>query len=241
MYSILIVDDETILLEGIKEVIEESDLPFKEIRTASSAQEALAMHEQTPFDILLSDISMPQMDGLIMAEHMKEIYPYMEVKMMILISHRSGWDNWIELAGKMINQVQEREEFGALCTYEERTESDEASSEEAGGNMLMYKVRDYIRQNPGMDLSLGRLAFQFHINPSYLSRSFHQTIQSPLSSYIAQVRMERAKQLLTETDERIYEIAQKVGFDTQGYFTKVFNRMVGMSPKEYRMNNKSDK
>ena len=57
MYSILIVDDESIILEGLSEVILASDLPFKEVKTAGSAKSALELFSKTPFDIILSDIS----------------------------------------------------------------------------------------------------------------------------------------------------------------------------------------
>ncbi len=75
MYSILIVDDESIILEGLSEVILASDLPFKEVKTAGSAKSALELFSKTPFDIILSDISMPEMDGLSMVEETRKIWP----------------------------------------------------------------------------------------------------------------------------------------------------------------------
>ena len=79
-------------------------------------------------------------------------------------------------------------------------------------------------------------ARMFHINPSYLSRSFHQTIGQSLSQYIVQVRIETAKRLLAEGEMRIGEISRMVGFETPGYFTKVFSKTVGKTPKDYRIN-----
>lgn len=64
MYSLLLVDDESIILEGIYEVIKEAGMPLKEIQTASSALEALELYRKSPFDIVLTDISMPEINGL---------------------------------------------------------------------------------------------------------------------------------------------------------------------------------
>lgn len=52
-----------------------SDLPFKEVKTAGSAKSALELFSKTPFDIILSDISMPEMDGLSMVEETRKIWP----------------------------------------------------------------------------------------------------------------------------------------------------------------------
>jgi two-component system response regulator YesN len=64
MYKILIVDDERIIADGLADMLAESGLPFAAIRTAGSAAEALERHREEPFDIVLTDIRMPRMDGL---------------------------------------------------------------------------------------------------------------------------------------------------------------------------------
>ena len=79
MYSLLLVDDESIILEGIYEVIKEAGMPLKEIQTASSALEALELYRKSPFDIVLTDISMPEINGLEMVAKMQKIWPKTEV------------------------------------------------------------------------------------------------------------------------------------------------------------------
>ena len=100
--------------------------------------------------------------------------------------------------------------------------------EKEEGNLLIYRIREYVTEHPGEDLSLGRLARMFHINPSYLSRSFHQTIGQSLSQYIVQVRIETAKRLLAEGEMRIGEISRMVGFETTWIvLRKVFSKNGG--------------
>lgn len=436
MYSILIVDDESIILEGLLEVISASDLPFKEVKTAKSAGDALELFARSPFDILLSDISMPEMDGLAMAERMKRIWPstsvifltgyqdfqyarralqlgsvdyllkpvmdeqlleclgnlveqldrgwfnrfhaggnkwemdysvleglnhffydalahgtgawrreYLEqagiplqadrkVRMLVIryggrvgertenrthlwlmnilqkVVYGIGWVTGFQYetncsvfllqpeAGREMDTVflmKETEEMQSYFFEQldmpmsigltesfalpdmrrelERVLSDKDMDEASGAlslcavsmdegagrqgvsvegagrqgaadegvalqdenrNYMVQRVEEYIRQNPGEDLSLGALSARFRINPSYLSRTFHQTLGVQLSVFIVKIRMEESKRLLRETDDRIYEISRKVGFDTPGYFAKVFSRMEKISPKEYR-------
>lgn len=73
MYKLMIVDDERLIVEGLAEMIEESDLPVKQIQTAGSALEALELHREQLFDLILTDIRMPRMDGLELFDKVKSI------------------------------------------------------------------------------------------------------------------------------------------------------------------------
>lgn len=86
MYSLLIVDDEEIILNGIKDAVSSSALPLKSVRTASSAKSALKMLMKDPCDIIVSDIRMPDMDGLEMAEQAKRIWP--ETRIIFLTGYQ---------------------------------------------------------------------------------------------------------------------------------------------------------
>ena len=117
----------------------------------------------------------------------------------------------------------------------------EEEKENSSENYAVKAVQSYIRNNPEKDLSLGALSDRFRINPSYLSRVFHQETGIPLSEFIVRIRLVLAKKLLAETDMKIYEIAQKTGFETPGYFTKVFNKAERISPRNFRQNVSKDK
>jgi len=72
MYRLLIVDDEPVIVEGLAAMLGASDLPFKEIKLAYSATEALAYFEESVFDIVLADIRMPKINGLQMVDIIKQ-------------------------------------------------------------------------------------------------------------------------------------------------------------------------
>ncbi|MCM3781583.1 response regulator [Neobacillus mesonae] len=84
------------------------------------------------------------------------------------------------------------------------------------------------------DISLHRVANQINVNPSYLSRMFKQEKGENFISYLTKVRIESAKAYLMNRELRVYEIADKVGYQNYTYFNKIFKKMVGLTPEEYR-------
>jgi len=98
----------------------------------------------------------------------------------------------------------------------------------------VHKVMDYIRKNAHARLTLEDIAGQVYLSKSYLSSIFKQELGMSISSFINQVRIERCKRLLRETDLPLVQIAAEYGFEDQSYFSKVFKRFTGMSPKQYR-------
>lgn len=99
---------------------------------------------------------------------------------------------------------------------------------------LFYQIEDYIRQNCDQELKLSELAKRFSINYTYLSTLFYQNTREHFPDYLNRTRVERAKELLRTTDDSIQCISENCGFMNQGYFSKVFKKIMSCSPKEYR-------
>ncbi len=83
-------------------------------------------------------------------------------------------------------------------------------------------------------LSLKELAAQWHISAAYLGKLFKEQTGEFFNDYLLKVRIEEAKRLLLEDKLRIGEIALEVGFSNQSYFNKMFRKIYGISPAEYR-------
>jgi two-component system response regulator YesN len=73
-----------------------------------------------------------------------------------------------------------------------------------------------------------------YLNPSYLSRLFKKETGQSLSDYIGQVRMEEARRLLSQTNMKIVQVAEESGYRNVSHFAKMFKRMTGVTPQEYR-------
>lgn len=99
---------------------------------------------------------------------------------------------------------------------------------------IIYEVKQYIDQNYSASLTLDALAAMVHLSPSYFSKLFKREMGENLSTYILTTRMEHAKFLLRTTDKKAYEIAEAVGIYDPVYFSKIFKKVTGLKPKEYR-------
>jgi two-component system response regulator YesN len=93
---------------------------------------------------------------------------------------------------------------------------------------------DMINRYYAESISLQSVANQINVNPSYLSRLFKQEKGENFISYLTQVRIERAKSFLESGQYKVYEVADKVGYHNYTYFSKIFKKVVGVSPEEYR-------
>lgn len=93
---------------------------------------------------------------------------------------------------------------------------------------------DYIHSHYRDDLTLTQMAKYTNLSISHFSSQFKRYTGESLISYINRARVEKAKELLRNTNEKIYVIAEKVGFSSQTYFIRVFKNTTGLAPNEYR-------
>ncbi|SUN75860.1 Two-component response transcriptional regulator [Streptococcus massiliensis] len=83
-------------------------------------------------------------------------------------------------------------------------------------------------------LTLKSLAQELGFSPSYLSVLIKKDLGMPFQDYLIQIRMNEAKLLLLTTDLKIYEIAERVGFEDMNYFSQRFKQIVGLTPRQYK-------
>ncbi|MCI5649921.1 MAG: PocR ligand-binding domain-containing protein [Fusicatenibacter sp.] len=99
---------------------------------------------------------------------------------------------------------------------------------------IIRKSIRYISKNFTRNLTLDEVAEQVHLNPAYFSTLFKQSTGSSFKEYLNMVRVEESKRLLSNTDYSIIDISLATGFGDQSYFSKVFKKYTGMTPKQYR-------
>ena len=93
---------------------------------------------------------------------------------------------------------------------------------------------DYIQEHLSEKMSLSEIADYVELSEIHTSRLFKKEMDMRLTEYINTRRIEKAKELLAATDVKIKEVAEKVGIADQLYFTKVFKKETGLSPREFR-------
>ncbi len=118
-----------------------------------------------------------------------------------------------------------------------------AERKEKRSDKFVYMAKRYIHEHYREKLTLSEIAEHLTISPGYLSSTFSRYMNKTVSDYIAEVKIEHAKELIDSGQYLIYEIADQLGFENAYYFSKVFKKVTGMAPKNYecwRKLNKTD-
>ncbi len=104
----------------------------------------------------------------------------------------------------------------------------------------VQKAVTYIEAEPARDLHLQHLARTLNLSAGYLSSLFHSETGRTVTEYVTHVRMETAANLLRSTQLQIQTVAQHCGITDVNYFSKVFKKHFGMTPRQYRQEQKED-
>lgn len=114
-------------------------------------------------------------------------------------------------------------------------ENDSENNADSAGSQV-EQIRQYILTSYHENITLTELASAYHMDASYLSRMFSQTYGETIIAYLTRVRMEQAIRLMGDEEKKLETISFLVGYDDYNYFSRVFRKKLGVSPREYRNN-----
>lgn len=127
---------------------------------------------------------------------------------------------------------------GSMSYDENKTMRDNALREEElselGISRVAAKIYNYVREHYMEEISMQDAARAMNYSDTYFCRLFKQCFDQNFTSYLTNLRMNEAKKLLQNKDANIKDVSSKVGYSDSKYFAKVFKRMNGMLPSEYR-------
>lgn len=230
MMNVLIVDDEKHVRDAVKLLGEWDTWQVDNIFEADDGVTAKRFLEQEKIDLMLTDVEMPGLDGLSLLEWTKNHHP--KVVTIVL----TGYDDYTYMRRAILHQS-----FDYLLKP-----IDPDILNDAVGRAIeligpvpeqgeaIDQIAKYIATHYAEELTLQLMSERFYLSREYISRRFKQRFSVNLSDYIQTIRLNRAKELLGETDARIYEIALEVGYHDDKYFRKVFKKQFGMTPNEFR-------
>jgi len=110
----------------------------------------------------------------------------------------------------------------------------EYEEEIAKSATIIEKIKHYIQEHYAEDIGRNEIAGVFFLTPEYLAKLYKKKTGKNLKDYINEYRIEKAKELLKAGEKNVSDIAESVGFDNFSYFSTLFKKLTGVSPKEYK-------
>lgn len=240
MYGMVIADDELMIRRGLMS-IPWNDYDIQVLGVAEDGRQALSLLKSECPEILLTDIRMPGIDGLKLIEAAKAENP--EIQSILL----TGYEDF--------NYAREAIRLGAIGYILKPSDPDEIieSVNKAKRNLENYgrnnpnhvktsairskaveTLFEYMEKHYAEEITLYTAAEYVHMNHIYVSRLFKKEIGRTFLDALTTIRMKKACELLVDNNNKIYEIAEKVGIQDSGYFSQVFRKYYDMTPSEYR-------
>ena len=242
--NLLIIDDEYYIVQGLVSMVDHEATGIDRVFTAYSAEQGRKILQREQIDLLLLDIQMPRETGLELLEQLRR--DGISVTTMILSGHQRFdyaleairyhcFNYLLKPIGKQSLNYELSQAAEFVRSKSALPKNDEAADMKPKESLFITSVRDYIREHfSDADLNRTKIADAMHLNPDYLSYSFHKEFGSTLTAYITSVRMDQAKYLLKNTTLPVHHVAEQVGIPNISYFYKQFKKASGTTPQLYR-------
>ena len=245
MYRVVLVDDERLIIRGLSTVVPWAELGCEVAGAAHDGAAGLALIRELRPDIVMTDIRMPNMDGLTMLAAIRSEFP--EIQMSVLTAYRDfeyarraitlGVCRYLlkpsdlEELKEAVKQMASR--LDAMPGLREGNEGDESVKE--AGNHLVKAALAYMKEHcTEQHLSLGDVADHVYVSQWHLSKLLNRETGQGFFDLLGSMRIARAKKLLADPALRIHEIAETAGFSDVAHFSRSFKKLTGLTPGEYR-------
>ena len=246
-YTIVVAEDEELLLNNLIQKIEKASPYFTVIGKAQTGIQAYELVKELNPDLVITDIKMPVMNGIELLEKVHNRYPFIK---FIIISGFSDFEYAksairLQVSDYLLKPVDPEELSSALAAVRERFEIERSAyadifNPEMTRNtpeLIAEALKNYLVHNYNVDINLNLIATNMNYSSSYLTKIFCQKYDVTPSRFITSMRISQAKHYLLHNPElSIKQIGELVGYQDQGYFSRIFKKQVGVSPFDYREN-----
>lgn len=233
--KILVVDDDDELRDTLLDWL---TMAGYEVSTAADGHEALEWASWETFDAVVTDLKMPNLDGLGLLSRLKAMDPEVQV---IFLSGEATKADAIEALreGRSFDflekplpdlEVLTATIARAIARRPERPRPEAPPA----GHPVVAQALAYIREHLHEGVSLKDVAQALGYSPGHLSELVREATGRPVTPWLAELRMNRAKELLAETDLGVGQVAAAVGFPDASYFSRQFRKLNGRSPLAWR-------
>lgn len=240
-YSVLTVEDESLLLKSINDIINNSNIGFRVDFSAGNGQEAINIMNENNVHLIITDIRMPIMSGLELLEYVKNNFPKILVILLTSYAEFQYAQEALRLGALdyILKPVSEEKLETALLKAEIQLKEyyklieEELSINQSSENAIAY-AKEYIETYFAEDINISNLAKKLGFTSAYFSKLFNTYENCAPSKYLTNIRINSAKNLLANTQLHINEVGRSVGYDNQFYFSRIFKNNTGYTPSAYR-------
>jgi len=244
--TLLLVEDDREMLSFIRKQF----LNDYVVYTANDGKEGIAVLENHPIDIIITDMMMPNMDGIAFCKTVKQNFLWSHIPVIMLTAKTSvvskieafeiGADAYLEkpflisyLSARIRNLLESRR-----LLFQKFTQTPYASLKSIAGNKtdeeFLVKLNEIIEKNiENSDFSIDDLAKEIGISSSGLFAKIKQISGVTPNRMILSMRLKKAAELLSEGRYRVNEVCYSVGFNNPSYFAKCFQKQFGKLPKDF--------
>ncbi len=242
--NIIIVDDEHIIRQAVLRVIEDSAQPnWRVVAACGTAREAVAALQANDVNVVISDIKMPGMDGI-------ELLKYISLnKPGVAVIFLTGYDDFAyaqnairyKAMDYILKPMNPKYLISILMACQDQLNAENQDADNRYTRIINDSIA-YIKENYSKNLTLVSMGEHFHLNPQYFSELFKKETGVNYIDYLTNHRINKAKQLIKETPHfKIYEISSLVGYENPKYFCKLFKKICGVTPQDYKSNRNENK
>ena len=253
MIKTLVVEDEEIIRRLLVCSIDWVSLGCTIPAEASDGEEGLRRIREIRPELIITDVAMPVMDGIEMLEKAKDICPS---EYIIL----TGYDEFeyarkavslgvsdyilkpideeklVAAIRKVVQKILEKREYRRFRERKEEPAGAEFQIDELQAACSDHYVKEILqdmKEHYSEHLSIASYAARLDVSSGYLSRKFKAETSMSFGKALQSVRVQKACELMAETNRKIYEIAYAVGYDSYKNFCEVFKQVTGKSASEY--------
>lgn len=248
MYNLLIVEDEENIRKRIESHIDWENIGFKMVGSLSNGLEAFEFISENIVHVALVDIKMPKMDGL---ELMRQCNM---LKITTKFVFLSAFDSFqyaqtavnLGAKGYLLKPLKQNEamvifqkmirelETGRKIKGQKAVVSKDETEVLSGIPVFVKKAMIYVSKNYEDKHTLESISKILYVSPAYFGIAFKKSTGISFVDYLSNIRVNKAKEILTSLSCSIKDVAMRVGYDDYTYFCKVFKKNTGCTPLEYR-------
>lgn len=241
MLRVVLVDDERLILEGLRRGVKWADYNCTVVGTADDAVTGAEAVRTLHPDILFTDIRMPGLDGLAMLAGLRSEFPDMQV--CVLTGYhdieyaqqaiRLGVVRYLLKPSKM-SEIDEALTFMSQRVEHMPVREAQTETDAHAGSFIVNQALAYMEKNYARRITLQDVADYCYVSQWHLSKLMNRYLEKSFSELLNSLRIKAAKKLLADPKLRIGEISELVGYADTAHFARTFKRIEGISANEYR-------